>query len=108
MRITDMRQTITHQGDVSANTHTGVNTPAGENTHAGVKDVTPRWLSVSKACHYCSMGDERLMQFVRAGDIYGTKKGGKWYIDRFSIDRFFGDENARVSDALADLKRRVA
>jgi hypothetical protein len=51
-------------------------------------DINPRWLKVSDACKYASMSKKKLMGYVKDGQIYGTLKGGNWYIDRTSIDKF--------------------
>ena len=45
-----------------------------------------RWLSLAEAARYVSLSDKTLMKYVNAGVIYGTRKGGKWLIDRASID----------------------
>ena len=47
-----------------------------------------RWLDIDAACSYSSMSKNTLMRYVATNEIYGTKKGGKWIIDRLSIDRF--------------------
>jgi hypothetical protein len=41
-------------------------------------------------------------------EIYGTKKGGKWYIDRYSIDAFMNADREEIDDAVARLAGRVA
>jgi hypothetical protein len=37
------------------------------------------------------------MRYVEAGEIYGTLKGGKWFIDRCSIDSFFAEDKIEVA-----------
>jgi hypothetical protein len=69
--------------------------------------VYPRWLSVREACRYMSMSENTLMRYVPV-DIYGTKKGGKWYIDRYSIDAFMDRDREGVKLAVERLKGRVA
>jgi hypothetical protein len=61
-------------------------------------EVTPRWLSVSLACKYASMSDKTLMRHVRSGEIYGAKKGGKWYLDRLSIDDFMRADERKIRE----------
>ncbi len=75
--------------------------------HASVSDpsVHPRWLSITDACKYISMSYKTLMQHVLNDEIYGTKKGGKWYIDRYSIDRFMLADEVDVAAIIADVKR---
>ncbi len=63
-------------------------------------ETLPRWLSVTEACKYASMSDKTLMRHVRNGEIYGTKKGGKWFIDRCGIDSFFFLDKAQDEDWL--------
>ena len=52
-------------------------------------DINPRWLDVAGAKKYASMCDKKLLELVKTGKIYGTKKGGKWIIDRHSIDNYY-------------------
>jgi len=73
----------------------------------GVHDINPRWLSLTQACRYASMSHKTFMRYVTRCDVYGTKKGGKWYIDRFSIDLFFSSDEIFVLDAVARLGRKV-
>ena len=70
-------------------------------------DINPRWLSVREACRYTSMSENTLMRYVPT-DIYGTKKGGKWYIDRHSIDAFMDRDREDVKLTVERLKERVA
>jgi excisionase family DNA binding protein len=69
--------------------------------------IEPRWLSLSEACEYAAMSDKTLLRFVGEGNIYGTKKGGKWYIDRFSIDAFMTSDEVFVDEAVERLKSEV-
>ncbi len=50
--------------------------------------ITPRWLDLRVAGIYCSMHRQTLMRHVHAGEIYATRIGGKWFVDRDSIDSF--------------------
>lgn len=70
-------------------------------------DINPRWLSVTQACKYCAMSDKTLMRHVIKGDVYGTKKGGKWYIDRNSIDAFMQDDDVFVKETLERLRKAM-
>ena len=70
--------------------------------------ITPRWLSVTKACRYASMSDKTLMRHVTAGDIYGSKKVGKWYIDKHSIDTFFNSDEVAIQETLARFRGKVS
>ena len=70
-------------------------------------DIHPRWLSIREACRYASMSENTLMRYVPS-EIYGTKKGGKWYVDRESIDRFMDKDRQDVTLEVARLKGRVA
>ncbi len=50
-----------------------------------------------------------MMEHVREGAIYGTLKGGKWYIDRESIDKFFlqdGFEAELIAQKIIDRGRK--
>jgi excisionase family DNA binding protein len=55
----------------------------------------PRWLSLTKAAAYASMSKGTIMRYILDGEIYGTRKGGKWYVDRTAIDTFFLAGSAR-------------
>lgn len=67
-------------------------------------DIYPRWLSVSEACKYTCMSDKTLMRYIRDGQIYGSKKGGKWYIDRLSIDAFMKADDAHIRETVEKLR----
>jgi hypothetical protein len=54
-----------------------------------VNTIAPRWLSMPEACKYSSVCRNTMKKFLLYGDIYGTQKAGKWFIDRESIDLFF-------------------
>ncbi|MHB8880372.1 MAG: helix-turn-helix domain-containing protein [Thermodesulfovibrionales bacterium] len=71
------------------------------------QDLNPRWLSISQACRYCSMSTETLMKYVRKGDIYGSKKGGKWWVDKLSVDAFFLADKAAVEEALDRVRKSI-
>lgn len=72
-----------------------------------VGEINPRWLSVTKACHYASMSDKTLMRHVLSGEIHGKKVGGKWYIDRFSIDDFFHGDDPFIDETVARILEKV-
>jgi hypothetical protein len=68
--------------------------------------VTPRWLCMSAACTYASMGLKKMKRHIKAGEIL-AKKSGKWFVDRYSIDEFFGDkknEEIAVEKILASFR----
>ncbi len=75
------------------------------NLDACAININPRWLSVTQACRYCAMSDKTLMRHIINGDIYGTKKGGKWYIDRDSIDAFMLADDVFVKETLERLRK---
>jgi excisionase family DNA binding protein len=60
--------------------------------------VTPRWLSIKQACNYASMSRNTLMAYIESGEIYGTLKGGKYFVDRDSMNAFFLDEGSRSKE----------
>jgi len=47
------------------------------------------------------MSDKTLMHYILSGDVYATKKGGKWIVDRESIDLFMLADDMHVKVALA-------
>ena len=67
-------------------------------------DINPRWLSLKQACTYASMSENTLLSRIHKGDVYGTKKVGKWYVDRESIDLFFEAEKIEVKTIIASLR----
>jgi len=67
-------------------------------------DILPRWLSITEACTYAGMSDKTLIRYVKDGAIYATRKGGKWYVDRQSIDSFMLSDNVFVEETVARLK----
>jgi excisionase family DNA binding protein len=66
-----------------------------------------RWLSIEEACKYGKMSRNKLLGFVRNGEIHGTKRTGRWRIDRESIDSFFLEEDLQEGRIYVDLKRRA-
>lgn len=52
-----------------------------------------------------SMSKKTLKKYIIAGEIYGSLKGGKWFVDRESIDNFFFQDNVKVEEILARIKR---
>ncbi|MGD0236811.1 MAG: helix-turn-helix domain-containing protein [Syntrophorhabdales bacterium] len=63
--------------------------------------IRPRWLSLSHASKYACMHRQTLMRYVMAGEIYGTLKGGKWYLDKDSIDSFFLEDKIVIEKCLS-------
>lgn len=70
--------------------------------------IAPRWLGITQACQYASMSDKTLMRYVTSGEIFGSKKGGKWYIDRNSIDVFFKSAEVIIDKTLARCREKIA
>ncbi|MEI6153815.1 MAG: helix-turn-helix domain-containing protein [Deltaproteobacteria bacterium] len=68
-----------------------------------LKDGVPRWLSLSEASKYCPLSRQTLLRLVEKGDIYGRYTGGKWCVDRESIDVYF----LAPSIEIAQFKRKV-
>ncbi len=65
-----------------------------------------RWLSLTEAARYVSLSDKTLMKYVNAGVIYGTRKGGKWLIDRASIDTWLEEDKIKLLN-LVNRRRAV-
>jgi excisionase family DNA binding protein len=76
--------------------------------HEITNEITPRWLSITNACRYSGMSDKTIMRYITTGKIYGSKKGGKWYIDRNSIDAFFKSDEVAINETLARLRGKIA
>lgn len=64
------------------------------------QDVTPRWLSLAHASKYASMHRQTLMRYINAGEVYATMKGGKWFVDKQSLDSFFLADKVEVARCL--------
>ena len=64
-------------------------------------DVTPRWLDLAGAARYTSMSKKTLMKHIGAGEIYASRKGGKWYVDKESIDAFHMGSSVQIEETLA-------
>jgi len=69
--------------------------------------ASPRWLSLSHAAAYASMSKPTLIRRVQDGEIYGSLKGGKWFIDRESIDHFFLNDKVIVEETVARLRQQL-
>ena len=73
----------------------------------------PRWLSITDATStkqrkgYTSMSERTLTDYIKDGRIYGTKKGGKWYIDRMSIDDFMNQDRAEIRNAIESFREKI-
>ena len=52
------------------------------------RDITPRWLDLHCAAQYASLSRKTLLRYVHAGEIVGNRVGGKWILDRNSLDSF--------------------
>jgi hypothetical protein len=64
-------------------------------------DVTPRWLDLAGAAKYTSMSRKTLMVHIKSGEIYASHKGGKWYVDKDSIDTFHLGNNVQIEETVA-------
>ena len=64
----------------------------------------PRWMDLVRAARYVDLSTKTLMKYVRLGVIYGTRKGGKWILDRESIDSWLEEDKIRM---LRQGRRRV-
>ncbi|MBI5193256.1 MAG: helix-turn-helix domain-containing protein [Nitrospirae bacterium] len=61
----------------------------------GIDINTAKWLSLEHACIYMTgLSENTVLKHIREGDIYGIRKGGKWVIDRESIDEYYNTERA--------------
>ena len=65
--------------------------------------VAPRWLSIKQARMYASMSENKLMEHIESDDIYATKKGGKWFVDKLSIDEFMMEDKAMIEKRFAEI-----
>ena len=52
---------------------------------------TPRWLDLHEATNYVCLSRKTIMRLIHAGEIVAYRVGGKWIIDRDSIDTFFAE-----------------
>lgn len=53
------------------------------------------------------MSDKTLMRYIKDGSIFGTKKGGKWYVDRISIDAFMASDDIFVKNTVERLMKKA-
>jgi excisionase family DNA binding protein len=56
----------------------------------------PRWMDIKTACRYTSMSKNTLMEYIKEGSIYARRLGGKWYVDRESIDNFMLQDPVKI------------
>ncbi len=68
-----------------------------------ISGVVPRWLPLRAACFYSGIREKKMLNHVENGDIYGTLDGGKWIIDRLSIDNYFLLTNKKVENIIANI-----
>jgi hypothetical protein len=81
------------------------------NTARQQNEIIPRWLSLRLACQYCAIGEHRLKELARQGDIKGFQdpgsKRGDWIFDRLSLDDYRGSQATIITTrekALAIMK----
>lgn len=68
-------------------------------------NISQRWLTISEACQYSKMSKNTLKAVIDSGGIFASKRGGKWIVDRTSIDKYyFYDEDATL---FRDVAKRV-
>jgi hypothetical protein len=46
------------------------------------------------------MHRQTLMRYINAGEVYATMKGGKWFVDKQSLDSFFLADKVEVARCL--------
>lgn len=63
-------------------------------------DISQRWLTVTEACLYAKMSKNTLMGTIDSGHVFASKRGGKWIVDRKSIDQYYlcGDDGKLYAD----------
>lgn len=66
--------------------------------------MTPRWLSLSDAAEYCSLCSKTLLKYILEGEVYASKKGGKWIVDRESLDAWLLGDETVIKDVLASFQ----
>jgi hypothetical protein len=58
-----------------------------------IKDMellkTMKWIGLNDACRYARRSITTLKKLIALNEIYGTKRGGEWVVDRESIDAYF-------------------
>jgi hypothetical protein len=52
------------------------------------------------------MSKKTLKKHIESGEIYASLKGGKWYVDKESIDAFHLNDNVKVEEAVARILGR--
>jgi len=69
-------------------------------------DISQRWLTISEACQYSKMSKNTLKSVIDSGGIFASKRGGKWIVDRTSIDKYYlyDEANALFQDVAKRLK----
>ncbi|MCI4625029.1 MAG: helix-turn-helix domain-containing protein [Candidatus Magnetoovum sp. WYHC-5] len=67
---------------------------------------TMKWLTLQEACVYARVSENTLSGLVKDGHIYGRLVGGKWIIDRQSIDDYYNAERWQEQLAIMEIKRR--
>ena len=55
-----------------------------------------RWLTIKEACEYARIKRDTLMKWLDEGYIYGSKRSGKWIVDRKSIDNYYNEERLQI------------
>lgn len=68
-------------------------------------NISQRWLTVQEACRYAKMSRTTLMECVNSGDIKGSRRRGKWIVDRLSIDTYYQD--TEFENRYRDVARRA-
>jgi hypothetical protein len=63
-------------------------------------NLSQRWLTITEACLYSKMSKNTLMGTIGSGHVFASKRGGKWIVDRTSIDQYYmcGDDDRLYVD----------
>ena len=62
-----------------------------------------RWLTTKEAEEYTGLCFKTLKKYWLEGHISAKKLQGKWIWDRESIDRFFSEDDLRVTKILSEV-----
>lgn len=62
--------------------------------------ASQRWLTLREACRYARVSKNTLRKLIEEGHITAKRLEGKWIVDRFSIDAFYGSDAGFVARAV--------
>ena len=67
-------------------------------TVTDIHESKVKWVTLSEASQLLRRCRQTVVKLIEEGEIYGTNKGGRWLIERASIDSYLYEDKRLVED----------